>query len=300
MDKTHTYIERINRVIDYIESNLEDEITLDDLAGIADLSKYHFHRIFHSFTNESLYGFISRLRIERAATFLLLQERSLTEIALSCGFNDSATFSRAFKKQFKMSATEWKKKHNSKIHQDKNRKSTNNISMKIPKEGHLNVLLTEEKDLHDMHIAYIRHTGSYAGNLKLFKSLHKKLMEWATPSGLTKNPQTKDLVIYHDSMGITDNDKLRISLGIIIPEGTRVSGEIGSLCISKGKYLLCRFEVHKDEFGQAWTQVFRTILPQRGLQTDDGYCFELYPPNCYNKAKETTLVDIYVPIKRIE
>ncbi len=73
MDKTGVYIERINRVIDYIELNLANEIKLDDLAQIACLSKFHFHRIFLSFTNEPLYSFLTRLRTERSAGLLLSQ-----------------------------------------------------------------------------------------------------------------------------------------------------------------------------------------------------------------------------------
>ena len=172
--------------------------------------------------------------------------------------------------------------------------------MNIEKKRYIEPMHIEEKSLHDMHIAYIRYTGVYAGNYKLFASLYKKLMSWAEPAGIAKYPETKDIVIYHDPMGITENDKLRISVGITIPEDVKVSGEIGRLCILKGRYITCRFEVHNDEYGKAWTQVFRNILPQRGLQPDDGYCFEQYPSTCYNKEKDTTSVDIFVPIKSIQ
>lgn len=299
MDKTRDYIERINKVIDYIELNLANDIQLDDLAQIACLSKFHFHRIFYSFTNESLYSFVTRLRTERSAALLLSQKKSITDIAFSCGFNDSATFSRAFKKQFKISASVWRKKKNSKIHQDYKIKQSYIDDMSIGQKKIFEPLKVEEKYLHDMHIAYVRHIGFYAGDPKLFQSLHKKLMKWAEPAGVVNYSETKDVVIYHDSLGITENDKLRISVGITIPKNTKVAGEIGSLCISKGRYISCSFEVHNNEYGKAWTQVFRSILPQRGLQPNDGYCFELYPSNCYNTEKNSTSVDICVPIKRI-
>ena len=65
-EKNASYWERINKTIDYIESNLEKKITLNKLAQINHFSKYHFHRIFSSFTGESLYNFINRLRVEKA------------------------------------------------------------------------------------------------------------------------------------------------------------------------------------------------------------------------------------------
>jgi AraC family transcriptional regulator len=299
MDKTRDYIERINKVIDYIELNLANDIQLDDLAQIACLSKFHFHRIFYSFTNESLYSFVTRLRTERSAARLMSQKKTISDIAFSCGFNDSATFSRAFKKHFKISASEWKKKKNSKIHQDYKNKSSYNNDMNIGQKKIFEPLKVKEKYFHDMYIAYVRHIGFYAEDPKLFQSLHKKLIKWAKPAGVINYPETKDVVIYHDSLGITEDDKLRISVGITIPENTKVAGEIGSLCISKGRYISCSFKVHYNEYGKAWKQVFRNILPQRGLQPDDGYCFELYPLNCYNRVKDSTSVDICVPTKHI-
>ena len=299
MDKTQYYIERINRVLDYIELNLENKIILDELAKVACLSKYHFHRIFYSFTNEPLYSFINRLRVERAATLFLTRKNTITDIAFSCGFNDSATFSRAFKKNFKISALEWRKKKNSKIHQDFKRKPLYSCNSNTTEERIIKTIAIKEKLLQETHVVYIRHTGSYAGNSKLFHSLHKKLMDWAAPQGLVNYPATKDIIIYHDPMGITDNDKLRISVGITVSADVVVNGEIGKLVISKGRYLICGFELKNEEYGKAWTHVFRNIIPQRGIAPNDGYCFEMYPYNCYNKENDTTAVDICVPIKRL-
>lgn len=299
MDKTDFYIEQINKVIDYIESHIAQTITLDDLALRTELSKYHFHRIFHSFTNESLYSFINRLRVERAAALLLSQSASVTDIALSCGFNDSATFSRAFKKRFGISATEWKRTRGSKIHQDGIIQPCNNVSMEMPAKDSLERMHVQERILGNLHIAYLRHRGRYAGDAALFQTLHRKLMKWAKPKGLVNYPETKDIIIYHDPLGITENDNLRISVGITVPEDAPVSGEIGLLRIPRKKYISCGFKLHNDEYGKAWTQVFRRILPQRGLQPDEGYCFEQYPQNCYDPDTNTSSVDICVPIKAI-
>lgn len=297
MNKIEIYIERINQVIDYIELNLEDKIELEKLAKVACLSKYHFHRIFYSFTKESLYSFINRLRVERAAALLITTKRTITDIAFSCGFNDSSTFSRAFKKHFKISASEWKK--NSKIHQDFRIRSSYISLMDIKKECGIDTAAIKEKLFQDIHVAYIRHTGSYAGNNDLFLSLYKKVKAWAAYKGVLHYPKTKDVVIYHDSMGITDEKKLRISVGVTISDNVLVSGEIGKLCIQKGRYIICTFQIRNDEYGKAWNHVFRTILPQKGLQPNDGYCFEMYSENCFNINNNTTTVDICIPIKRL-
>jgi AraC family transcriptional regulator len=97
----HEYTARINRVIDYIVANLHGDLTLETLARVAHFSPYHFHRIFGAMVGETLHQFIQRLRIERAASMLVVNpKKSITEIALDCGFSGSAAFARVFRDTF--------------------------------------------------------------------------------------------------------------------------------------------------------------------------------------------------------
>ena len=94
------YISRINRVIDYIEANIDKDLSLTSLAKIANFSPFHFHRIFRAMVGETLNGFILRIRLEKAAARLLDHPKeSITEIAFDCGFSGSATFARAFRER---------------------------------------------------------------------------------------------------------------------------------------------------------------------------------------------------------
>src|SRR5215471_6331337 len=103
------YERRVYRVMDYIEGHLAEELTLEQLAAVAAFSPFHFHRVFAAITGETLSDFIRRIRLERAASALaMLHETSVLEIALRCGFSSAATFARAFKGYFGMSATEWR------------------------------------------------------------------------------------------------------------------------------------------------------------------------------------------------
>jgi AraC family transcriptional regulator len=95
------YRERVNRAIDYITRNLASPLRLDDVAQVACFSPYHFHRIFRAGVGETLHDFTRRVRLERAV-FLMSHApgRSLTDIALACGFASSSDFSRAFRQRF--------------------------------------------------------------------------------------------------------------------------------------------------------------------------------------------------------
>ena len=103
------YEKRVNRVIDYVREHLADELTLADLARVAALSPFHFHRVFTAITGETLFGFIQRVRIERAAGALSSHpDQSVLAVALDHGFSSAAAFARAFRARFGMSATQWR------------------------------------------------------------------------------------------------------------------------------------------------------------------------------------------------
>ncbi|WP_245334751.1 AraC family transcriptional regulator [Bradyrhizobium mercantei] len=87
---------RLLRVLDYIESNLEGDITFDRMASIACLSRYHFARAFKRAVGQSPYRYVSGRRLERAKALLLQGERSLLDIALGLSFSSQANFTRAF------------------------------------------------------------------------------------------------------------------------------------------------------------------------------------------------------------
>ncbi|HCM88913.1 MULTISPECIES: AraC family transcriptional regulator [Vagococcus] len=109
-EQQQRYIRLINQSEDYIEQHLSTPISLKELADNANFSEYHFHRIFKQYSNETLKQFITRFKLERAAIFLSVnQSLSLTDIALSYGYNDSSTFSKAFKNHFGVSPSAYRK-----------------------------------------------------------------------------------------------------------------------------------------------------------------------------------------------
>src|SRR5260370_15520687 len=101
------YAARMNRVVDHIQSHLADPLDLERLAAVACFSPFHFHRLFHGWMGETLQVFVHRLRLGRAAQALVFDRlRSLSDIALDCGFSGSSTFARAFTWAFGVSASQ--------------------------------------------------------------------------------------------------------------------------------------------------------------------------------------------------
>ncbi len=301
------YKSRINKTFDFIESNLDRPFTLEELAGVANFSKFHFHRIFLAWVGETPFQFILRVRLEKAASLMVSNPKeTITDIALKCGFTDISVFSRNFRNHFEQSATGYRKmkheksnlsQHDSKTDQAADKASmylcshTNTIKWRTQMKLNKSVEVTE---LPKMTVAYIRHIGPYKGNDKLFETLWNKLFAWAGPRGLIGGPGFKSLVIYHDDPNITLEDKLRMSVSITVPADTKVDGEVGKMEIEAARCMIARFELGPQDFQQAWDWVYGQWLPASGYQPDDKPCFEMYP----EEPKDGKfIVDICVPVK---
>lgn len=97
----HGMPEQLLRLIrDYVEENLQSAISLGDLAGVANLSQYHFARRFKEATGVTPHGFVMAARVESAKHLLRRNRRlSLAQIAAVCGFSDQSHMTRVFKNQ---------------------------------------------------------------------------------------------------------------------------------------------------------------------------------------------------------
>ena len=91
--------ERLKRVRDYIETHLNDRLTLADLAGVACLSIYHFSRSFKQAVGAGPQRYVMRQRIERAKTLLRRTNLPLASIALEVGFTDQSHLTSIFRRE---------------------------------------------------------------------------------------------------------------------------------------------------------------------------------------------------------
>lgn len=97
-------------VFSYIEKNFGSAITVDKLAEIAHLSKYHFTRIFKRLTGYSPYHYITNYRINHSKLLLAVSDKTVNEISLICGFSSVSNYIAQFKKQVGVTPELYRKK----------------------------------------------------------------------------------------------------------------------------------------------------------------------------------------------
>lgn len=91
---------QLRRILDYIEDNLAEEISLEALAQEIGLSKYYFCRLFKQSTGQPPYQYVLQRRLDRAKALLQHGEINIIEVAHFFGFSDQSHFSRLFKKSY--------------------------------------------------------------------------------------------------------------------------------------------------------------------------------------------------------
>lgn len=106
-----SYDEKIQTVLSYINSHLDEELPVDALAANVYLSKYYLMRKFKQETGYSIHQYITSKRL-LAARQMLSGPDAVTDICYACGFRDYSTFSRAFRTMFHMTPKEWREQLN--------------------------------------------------------------------------------------------------------------------------------------------------------------------------------------------
>ena len=298
------YIFRINKVVDFIDANIDKQLSLETIAEVANFSPFHFHRIFTAFTGETVNNFVKRLRVEKAASLLLNNAESpISEIAYYCGYNSVSVFSRTFKSYFKISAQDYRKKMldefskngQSESKNDKLNTSSNDYIRIIElNEKWKKIMKTniEVKEMPALDLIYCRHIGQY----DKIGQAYEKLFKWAGPRGLLNFPETKTVTVYHDDPKVTDIEKVRQSACITVNKDVKPEGEFGKLNVPMGKCAVGRFEIDVTEFEQAWDAMCIWVS-ESGYQPSDNNPYELYYADPENHPENKFELDICIPVK---
>lgn len=102
---------KIESVIDYIETHLNEKLTLDTIAAAIHYSKYHLSRLFVDTVGLHINEYIKRRQLTEAAKLLIFSEKPIIDIALLCGYQSQQAFSSAFKSMYKAPPAEYRATH---------------------------------------------------------------------------------------------------------------------------------------------------------------------------------------------
>ncbi|MCG8410623.1 MAG: AraC family transcriptional regulator [Bacteroidales bacterium] len=278
------YIERINKVIDYIEDNLDSKLLLDELAGVAMFSKYHFHRIFKNVVGENLNEFIKRMRMIKAYRFLQVDKTiGIKELAIKNGYNSTANFSRDFKEFHGISPSEARQSDRALEERVMNLK---NIKLDISYKGIMN--------LSERYVLFKKITSGYDKELipKTSNELYKLAIDFEFKI-------EQFIGVGYDDPDYTPEVKCKYDICIVVnrkdlPKGIPCESKI----IRGGRFAVFNYKGHKNNIAKAWDYMFKEWLLNSQYLPDDRPHLEMY---LYSENYEQGYfnVNLCLPVKSI-
>ena len=274
------YIQRINKVVAYINNHLDETLDLKTLANEAALSDFHFHRIFKALKGEAIGGYITRLRLEATARLLRYTALTIEEIAFNIGYETPASLSKAFKKQYGISPTEYRTNKDTYIM--KKEIINPDLALKTPK-----IVTLEPKNL-----IYVALTGAY-GSLDYGKAYEQLWAVIKAQKLFTKGIES--IFISYDDPKITEGSLQRSDVCLAIHKPATPQEEVSCKTLAGGKYAVFFYQGSYENLSQVYDTAVRWVIDHQYTLREEPF-FEKYLNDARRTPKEKLKTEIYIPI----
>lgn len=271
----------INKSIEYILKHIGENVSVDDVAGYCNFSKYYFSRMFKEETGMSIYYFIKQLKIDQSAVRIKIErDKSITEIGELYGYS-SSNYSSAFSKQYDISPKEFRKSTDSKI-------MANPFYM--DEHTHFKSFEYYDKnisiqDLPKFNVLYEKHIGTYVDigdNWYKFMDKYKDFF----------NKDTLLIERSYNDPTISKVNECVYDLCITVKED--IEGEDIDK-IDSSRYVVYRFDGPIYEIFGEFEGVFSVWFPKSSYKRSDEYVLGIY--RNIDKENDIVTMDLCIPIK---
>lgn len=284
-------------MLDYIYADLGRPLRLDDLAELADLSPFHFHRVFQAMVGETPNDFVKRLRLERALYLMSFgKAKSMTSIALDCGFGSSSDFTRSFKQRYgvapsKFDLQSWQAEHGRQI-EEAAAQSPLKLTRPAPRTNpdHFRVKIVE---LPARTVAYIRVSNPYQGDAVIQAA--SRLVSWAESNQVAVDSQW--LGYQFESPRVTALEHCYYCVAVEMESQFNSKDEVGLYRFPK--MLVAEVEMRGgiDLEIRLLQWLYGSWLPRSKFVPDDQPCFEAWIGKPFEHGYEHFELKIQLPIR---
>lgn len=142
----------------------------------------------------------------------------------------------------------------------------------------------------DLHLAYITQIG-----VNGLENAFNKLLRWAGPKRVLSQPGANVMRVFHDSFKITDEDKVRMSIGVSVGQDVKADEVVNVTAMKGGKCIVGRFEIPIEEFEPAWNSMF-IWMNENGYYKADRNPYEIYHNYYMDHPEKKCIVDLCIPV----
>ena len=279
-----------NSVMYYIYQHIDTNISVNELAKMHSISKFHFHRIFKEQMGTNIYETIKSIRLQKAANLLLTNSSStITEIAKQCGYSSHTSFIRVFKERFLVSPKIWRN-GGYKNYSDQIVSSSQKASLSKADFSYL----TPEIVRTDEQIAYyVRHKGySYE-----VKKSWQKLQAWVYTNNIK---EYKEVGIYHDNPIVTPLKECYY-IAAVVPKTLQKfsNSSLSSFAIPSGLYATFDVDGKYGDILKLIQWAYHEWLPKSGFETTTQPSYTEFYINHFLSQEGKFRVKYFLPIQLI-
>ncbi len=287
--QTQFHRSQIGRAQRYIRLHLTEPMRLDRVAREAGSSSYHFARLFNAYVGETPFEFLRRLRLVTALR--MLQEdahASITEIALSIGYDTSAAFNKAFRKMLERNPSDFRKLgkegQDEVIYALSRPRPLKEITMNLTPD-----FQTVSRPL--TYYVFLEKRGPFAEVapplwnelMPLLQRLEQRqIRECLGVSGIDKNKPGEDSMIYQAGVSVADEPKE-------LPRG------LESRAIKSGRYAKFLLTGPYSQIWMAFDRIFKTLAEKR-VELRPEFCIENYINDPRFTPEEKLQTELLIPI----
>lgn len=280
--------------LNYIESRINERISLDDISTYTGVSKYYLHRIFKSLTDESLIDYIQSRKLTSSISELINTDMRILDIALEYGFDHEQSYIRAFRKKFGFTP--------SKVRHEQ-------ISIEIKEKINVNDILTLNNSViykpfyvfkQKFNIIGVKHkilskSGDNIANMYAREFFFNEKSRIATPLN-------SQVFIGHTDWKGYDEGYIYYTPAIQVPGSATIPEGMTGISIPAHKYVVFHFvgffrpeEIKGRQVGRLLVHLYRKWITNSGFKSADKFRFEYVDTSLSND--NYCELDIYQPIK---
>jgi AraC family transcriptional regulator len=270
----------------HIQAHLDGDLSLDELARRAGLSRFHFHRSFRAAVGETIRAYAHRLRLERAAYRLLVHRDTILDIALDCGFTSHETFTRAFRRRFGTSPRRYRTEGRDRLEHGRRARAALGAGSDYQ--------LSNARVVHlaPLDLAFRRHLGPYDA---VGDDLFEEVGSFARARGWGRS--LLFLGIGHDAPGITAPEQLRFDAAVRAPGPFQPTRRIGHQRLAGGPFALVTHVGPYHTLSAAYPVIWQRAAALRGFELVGLPAVEIYRTTWVRKSEPIALTDVHLPLR---
>ena len=274
------YERRLIRVLEYIHDNPDGDLSLDALADVAAMSRFHWHRVFRAMTGETIADAVRRTRLHLAACWLVETDWPISEVSKRAGFSNAKSFGRIFKDHHSKTPLAFRRAGRAPQH------------IQTSRSGHFPMYEIQIRQAPARQFSGLAHIGPYAEIGRSFERVSAIVTArnlWPTVSGMAG--------IYYDDPSSVVPQALRSHAGVIVSPDFESPEDFDTVALPEGEEAVLLFRGPYSGLSKAYDFMWGEWLPSSAREPADTPPFEIYLNAPRDTAPDQLLTEICMPLR---